>query len=101
MKKVLYGLKQAPRIWYNTLKDTLEKIGFTPIKDNTAVFVKGSTTVIVYIDDLLLVGPDKEQIKATKQELSRQFKITDLNDCAYFLGIKIDRNREKRVLRLL
>jgi hypothetical protein len=62
LNKALYSLKKSPRIWYKTLSQFLHEAGFTPLDANHLVFVKNSTYVAIYVDDLLLIGPDKADI---------------------------------------
>ncbi|KAK5996264.1 Retrovirus-related Pol polyprotein from transposon TNT 1-94 [Cladobotryum mycophilum] len=100
LKKALYGLKQAPRIWYKTLTDFLSTLGFAPIPADEAVFVGKGMIIAIYVDDLLLVGPDKTQIQRIKDTLGQAYKMTDLGPCQYYLGIAIRRDRAQRKIWL-
>jgi hypothetical protein len=64
--KALYSLKQSPRVWYKTLSQFLSEAGFTPLDAVHSVFVKDSTYIAVYVDDLLLIGLDKADIQQIK-----------------------------------
>ncbi|KAJ0124118.1 Uncharacterized protein HZ326_31466, partial [Fusarium oxysporum f. sp. albedinis] len=85
--RALYGLKQAPRVWYETLSTFLATLGFKPLLSDMGVFVKGHTFIAVYVDDLLIAGPSKDEIVAVKQALCNKFKMTDLGPCKYYLGM--------------
>jgi len=37
-------------------------LGFLPLLSNLGVFIKGYIYLVVYIDNLLIVGPDKSEI---------------------------------------
>jgi hypothetical protein len=100
LNKALYGLKQAPRIWYTTLSSYLDELGFKPLWSDVGVFVKGTTFIAVYVDDLLIVGPDKKKIKNIKSQLSSRFKMTDLGPCEYYLGMTVRRDRTNRAIYL-
>ena len=50
------------------------------------------TTLLVYVDDIILVGNDKEEIDQVKEALNKTFKIKDLSDLRYFLGFKVARS---------
>ena len=47
------------------------------------------TTLIVYVDDIVAIGDDLEEIKKLKKKLLNEFKIKDLGRLKYFLGIKV------------
>ena len=100
--KALYGLKQSPRIWYNTLCQFLKTLGFHPIHADYSVFIhsQNHTIIAIYVDDILLIGPDMAHIKFTKSKLSQKFSMTDLAQCKYYLGIHVIRDRPNRTIRL-
>ena len=99
-KKALYGLKRSPRVWYNTLAAFLKEQGFYPIVADYSVFSNDITIIAIYVDDILLVGPDKKEIQRIKDKLHEHFEITDLSECNYYLGITVTRDRVNRILRL-
>lgn len=70
LNRALYSLKQSPRAWYKTLSQLLEETGFTHLNADHSVFVKNSTCIVVYVDDLLTIGPDKGDIAHIKNRLS-------------------------------
>ena len=47
------------------------------------------TTLIVYMDDLVVIGNDPEERKALHNYLSKEFEIKDLGSLKYFLRIEI------------
>ena len=100
LKKALYGLKQSPRVWYNTLAAYLKELGFEPIAADFSVFTNGTTIIAIYVDDILLAGPNKKEIQALKHKLRERFEMTDLGGCAYYLGMTVTRDRANRILRL-
>lgn len=100
LNKALYGLKQAPRIWYQTLTTYLEGLGFHPLTSDVRIFVKGHTYIAVYVDDLLIAGPSKEEIQELKNALSDRFQMTDLGPCSHYLGMVVTRDRKNRTIRL-
>ena len=95
LKKSLYGLKQAPRCWFAKLTSALKTFGvkqsyadyslFTYIKDGK------SLRVLVYVDDLVIAGNDLVMLEKFKVYLSKCFKMKDLGEMKYFLGIEIAR----------
>ena len=83
--------KQAGRVWYLHLRKNLIKLGFQPSQHDECVFYYGKTVFIVYTDDTILLGPDKDEIDLLVRRLSRSFKIEDQGDLSDYLGIKIER----------
>jgi len=51
------------------------------------------TTLLVYVDDIILVG-NEEEIDQVKQSLNKTFKINDLGNLRYFLGLGIARSKK-------
>ena len=58
------------------------------------------TIVVLYVDDLLLLGDNVNHIKEVKRTLSRQYKMTDLGLVQRFLGLRITRERSTRTLAI-
>ncbi|KAL0642046.1 hypothetical protein Bca4012_102994 [Brassica carinata] len=54
----------------------------------------GMIALLVYVDDIIITGSDKEGIIATKEFLKSMFEIKDLGEMKYFLGIEICRSKE-------
>jgi transposase InsO family protein len=103
--KSLYGLKQAPRAWYHKLKGQLETMGFTASIADAGLYTKvmagGSRVfVLVYVDDILVAGPQLSAVNVVKEQLATAFDVRDLGDARMFLGIEIERDRGARTLRV-
>ena len=45
--------------------------------------------LIVYVDDIVIIGKDQDDIRKLKQHLFNHFQIKDLGKFKYFLGIEI------------
>ena len=56
--------------------------------------------LVLYVDDMLLVGNDKEIIQDLKTQLSSKFDMKDLGAANYILCMEIKRDREKMKLWL-
>jgi len=46
--------------------------------------------VIVYVDDLIIIGDCEEEILLIKQNLSVRFQMKELGQLKHFLGLEID-----------
>ena len=49
--------------------------------------------LILYIDDILLIGNDAGTLSSVKLWLSTQFDIKDLGEASHILGIMLMRDR--------
>ena len=67
----------------------LKKLGFEPLNANLSVFIKSTTIIAVYVEDLLLSESEKSAIKILKEQLSEHFQMTDLSPCSYYLGMTV------------
>ena len=54
----------------------------------------------MYVDDILLLGNDIPMLQKAKSSLSKVFSMKDLGEAVYILGIKIYRDRSKRLIGL-
>ena len=62
--------------------------------------VSGSSVafLILYVDDILLIGNDIEFLDSIKGYLKKSFSMKDLGEAAYILSIKIYRDRSRRLI---
>jgi hypothetical protein len=104
MIKSLYGLKQLPRTWYQKFDTYMLGLGFTRSKEDHCVYFKliGDHLIhlVLYVDDMLLIGNNKEIIQDVKTQLSSKFDMKDLGAANLILGMEIKRDREKRKIWL-
>ncbi|GKC56419.1 retrotransposon protein, putative, ty1-copia subclass [Tanacetum coccineum] len=104
LKRSIYGLKQASRQWNKRFDDEIKKFGFTQNCDEPCVYLKASgsnvTFLILYVDDILIMGNNIPMLQDVKSYLGRCFAMKDLGEAAYILGIKIYRDRSQRLIGL-
>ncbi|CAI7807561.1 unnamed protein product [Closterium sp. NIES-54] len=104
LKKALYGLKQAPRQWYLKLREVLEEIRFTPSSTDHSLFMLGEgeqrSFMVVYVDDILIFSPSFDLVKEVMLKLQDKFKCKALGDMSFYLGLHIERDVEKRCMRV-
>ncbi|RVW76140.1 Retrovirus-related Pol polyprotein from transposon RE1 [Vitis vinifera] len=83
LKKSLYGLKQSPRAWFGRFTKSMRAFGYRQRNSDHTLFLKKQhgkiTTLIVYVDDMVVTGNDPEERKALQNYLSREFKMKDLD----------------------
>ena len=96
LSKSLYGLKQASRQWYAKFSNFLLSNGFKQSSTDYSLFIKkhGSSIMclLVYVDDIILVGNCSQDIDSFKQVIDKQFKLKDLGDLKYVLGLEVARS---------
>ncbi|GKB39195.1 retrotransposon protein, putative, ty1-copia subclass [Tanacetum coccineum] len=104
LKRSIYGLKQASRQWNKRFDDEIKKFGFTQNPDEPCVYLKASgsnvTFLILYVDDILIMGNNIPMLQDVKSYLGKCFAMKDLGEAAYILGIKIYRDRSRRLIGL-
>lgn len=103
--KALYGLKQSGRQWFLTLKACLEHLGFVcHDTGDVSIFIRrrggALELLVVYVDDLTMVGNSLKLITDTKAALKAHFTFTDMGELKHYLGIRITRDRGSRRLYL-
>lgn len=86
LKKALYGLRGSPRIWYNLLSNDLMDIGLKPSPSVPCVFVDNGVIEIYYVDDLLPLRSDKEQLGKLQDQLPAKVHANDLGKASDFWG---------------
>ena len=97
--KSLYGLKQASRQWFAKLSSLLLTSGYCQAHSDPSLFTKRTassfTALLVYVDDIILAGDCLTEFAHIKQILDTKFKIKDLGQAKYFLGLEIAHSKKK------
>ena len=77
---------------------------FEMMDEDHCVYVKRSNDKFViltlYVDDILLARNNMEYLLTIKKWSSFNFQMKDMKEASYILGVKIHRNRSKRLLTL-
>lgn len=96
LNKSIYDLKQASRQWYQCLSIVLVMAGFTQSPADNTLFIKqdGSefTVILIYVDDIMIVSNNEFKVQHLKDTLNANFKIKDIGDLRFFLGLDIARS---------
>ncbi|CAL8994324.1 unnamed protein product [Prunus brigantina] len=72
--------------------------GYVQSKANYSLFTRNKgqsfTSLLIYVDDIVITGNDPTSISALKDFLHSHFGIKDLEDLKYFLGIEVSRSKK-------
>ena len=112
LKKALYGLKQSRWAWFGRFTMAMKRYGYKQNNSDHTLFLKKQgeliTCLIIYVNDMILIRSDLEEIKRLREKLFEEFEMKDLGELRYFLGIKVMRSergifisQKKYVLDLL
>jgi hypothetical protein len=104
LNKSLYGLKQSPRMWYQNFDTYILGLGFVRSRNDHYVYSKKVGNhfnyVVLYVDDMFLVGNNMDVIKEVKSQLSSKFEMKDLGASNLIMGMEIERDRSNMKLWL-
>ena len=98
LNKSLYGLKQAPRCWNKELNIFLSDIGYSQSAADPCVYLKDGNIIAIYVDDLIVMTDSEDEMISIKRSLADKFKMKDLGEINFFLGVTVQRNGDDLVL---
>ena len=88
-------MKQAPRAWYGKIAEFLIQSDYTMTSADSSLFVRARdeklTVILVYVDDLIIIGDDEVEIHQIQANLSIRFQIKALRELKHFLGLEVER----------
>ncbi|XP_055831018.1 uncharacterized mitochondrial protein AtMg00810-like [Solanum dulcamara] len=88
---------QASRQWNLKLTEVLLATGYSQSSYDHSLFIKKDgeaiAVILIYVDDLLIIGNSDKLIQELKDSLHSKFKMKDLDDLKYFRGIEILRSK--------
>ncbi|WKA05383.1 hypothetical protein VitviT2T_023353 [Vitis vinifera] len=77
---------------------SMRAFGYCQSNSDHTLFLKKQhgkiIALIVYVDDMVVIGNDPEERKALQNYLFREFEMKDLGHLKYFLGIEVSRSSE-------
>nr|GEU76353.1 hypothetical protein [Tanacetum cinerariifolium] len=104
LQRSIYRLKQALRRWNKRFDEEIKRFGFHQNLDEPCVYQKASGSnvifLILYVDDIILMRNHIGSLQEVKTYLGKCFSMKDLGEAAFILGIKIYRDRSRRLIGL-
>ena len=105
LQRSICGLVQASRSWNICFASVIKAYGFVQTFEEACIYkkVSGSSVafLILYLDDILLIGNDIEFLNSIKGYLNKNFSMKDLGEAAYILGIKISHYKKRHIRDIL
>jgi hypothetical protein len=100
----IYGTMQGAHDWYETLKETYDKLGYVTSRADPCVRFKreeGEYTITdTYTDDVFGASTTDNEIKKRKDEMGAQWEIKDVGENEYFLGMRVQQDLREGTIRL-
>ncbi|KAK0593865.1 hypothetical protein LWI29_000530 [Acer saccharum] len=97
-------IKASIQILEHKVRSSVKGFGFIQNPDEPCVYkrIKGDKLVflILYVDDILLIGNDVGVLTSVKEWLAKQFDMKDLGEASFILGIQVIRDRKNRTIAL-
>ena len=92
LNKSLYCLKHAPRCWNKRFDSFIIGLRYNRLNADPCAYFKRLDEVdfvilLLYVDDMLVVGPNKDRIKELKAQLAMEFEMKDLRPKNKILGV--------------
>jgi hypothetical protein len=100
LKRALYDLKQTSKMWYDIIHKFLIDLRFKRSNSNHAVFIKNEIFLTMYVDDLLLIDLNLNDLQDIQNQLKQRFKMTNLRQLFHYLDMKIIINSDRDQLVL-
>ena len=90
---------KAPRQWYLKFDRFMTEQGYSRCHFDHCIYFKklenGSYIILLlYVDDMLVVGPNMHDINVLKNKLSNSFAMKDLDAAKKILGMRVTRDRK-------
>ena len=97
-RKILYDLKQTLRVWSDVLKKNFKQHGFFFLNADQSVFCDEKTIIVIYVNNLLIIGLNTKTNKNIKIVFNKRFQIIDLDFMTHYFEMRFDKNKFQKIL---
>jgi hypothetical protein len=98
LQRALYGMPRSALLWYNELFSLLTKLGLKLIPDTNCLFSNDKLIVFFYVDDIVVLFHPSNifAYHEFREKLLDAYKMREMGELKWFLGIRIIRDRTLR-----
>ena len=103
LKKSIYGLKQAACCWNSVIDSHLKSNGYKNSGADPCVYIKlvrqsngriDFVILAIWVEDILMFSNNTDMLTDEKVSLGSRFKVEDLGEMHYILGMCVKRDRK-------
>jgi Reverse transcriptase (RNA-dependent DNA polymerase) len=91
-------------MWNQQFHGILQELGFARTHSDTGVYHRqddgGTVIIILYVDDITILGENINTICQIKTTLSNHYKMTNLGEINSYLRVNIKQNRSIKCLEI-
>lgn len=91
--KSLYGLRKSPRYWNQKFHNFMKGQNFTRSESDWCLYFRKNDNemifLLLFVDDLIILGPNQQEIDELKSALNQEFKMKDLGRPSTYLGMNV------------
>lgn len=106
VQRAQYGLIQSGRLWYEKISEMLKANGFVENMMDKCVlnkYIAGEqTTVVLYVDDLLVTSPTQSELNTVKDLIIKEFFDIKIKggEAFTYLGMNVKETKEGLTLSM-
>lgn len=99
LHKALYGLHQSGLEWYSEIHSTLIAMGYIKLISTNCVYTKNANTILLlYVDDIVIMGKTLAIVKESLKLLKQKFDIQTLGKTKRLLGVSFEQTENSLTL---
>ena len=73
---------------------------FKQSEADPCIYIQDTTIVAVYVDDLIIATKTEGEMQLVKELLHSQFKMKDMGELHYYLGITIRQDKNEKTVEI-